>query len=150
MRRIARLALVVLAWPLAISAQAVQNATLRRAIQAYESLDFAQVMTLANRALGERLTSPERARAYELLGFAFSASNLPDSAINAFKECILLDPDRELDPRRVSPRIDGYFSAALRQVMVVRQLRVDSARFVAWAPTLSVWPATAMAHDVFA
>jgi len=26
----------------------------------------------------------------------------------------------------------------------------DSARFAAWAPTLSVWPATTMAHDVFA
>jgi hypothetical protein len=42
---------------------------------------------------------------------------------------ILLDPDRELG--RVSGRINGYFQAALSQVLVVRQLRVDSTAFVA-------------------
>lgn len=109
----------------------VQNATLRRAIQAYDNLDFAQVVTVGNLALRERLTSAERARAYELLGFAYSATNQPDQAINAFKETILLDPDRELDPSKVSPRISGYFNAALGQVMVVRLLDADSAQFVA-------------------
>lgn len=110
---------------------AIQNATLRRAIQAYDNLDFGQVVTVANQALRERLTSPERARAYELLGFAYSATNQPDQAINAFKEAILLDPDRELDPGRVSPRISGYFNAALGQVMVVRLLDADSTQFIA-------------------
>lgn len=109
----------------------VQNATLRRAIQAYDNLDFAQVVTIATAALRERLTSAERARAYELLGFAYSATNQPDQAINAFKETILLDPDRELDPAKVSPRISGYFNAAIGQVMVIRQLGVDSAGFIA-------------------
>jgi len=127
-------ALALLLAPAALAAQAVGNATLGRAIQAYENVDFAQVIVLARRALGERLTSPERARAEELLGFAFSATNQPDSAISAFKEAILLDPDRQLDPRRVSPRIAGYFNAALGQVMVVRQLSVDSARFVSGTP----------------
>jgi len=123
--------LVMLLAPLSLAgAQAVRNATLQRAIQAYENVDFAQVIVLARRALGERLTSPERARAEELLGFAYSATSQPDSAISAFKEAILLDPDRQLDPRRVSPRIAGYFNAALGQVMVVRQLTVDSASFV--------------------
>jgi hypothetical protein len=84
----------------------------------------------ARAALRERLTSAERARAYELLGFAFSATGQPDSAISGFREAILLDPNRQLDPRRVSPRITGYFNAALGQVLVVRQLKVDSARFV--------------------
>jgi hypothetical protein len=111
--------------------QPVQNATLRRALQAYDNLDFAQVVTVANQALRERLTSPERARAYELLGFAYSATSQPDQAINAFKETILLDPDRELDPSKVSPRIGGYFNAALGQVMVVRLLEADSSQFIA-------------------
>lgn len=118
--------------PVALRGQApgVQNATLRRAISAYESLDFPQVIVLGRAALRERLSAPERARAEELLGFAFSATNQPDSAISAFKEAILLDPDRQLDPRRVSPRITGYFNAALGQVLVVRQVKIDSARFI--------------------
>lgn len=125
------LSLLLALVPAALSAQEiVQNATLRQAIQAYEALDFRQVIVQGRAALRQRLTSSERARAEELLGFAFSATNQPDSAISAFKEAILLDPDRQLDPRRVSPRITGYFNAALGQVMVVRQLKVDSARFI--------------------
>jgi hypothetical protein len=108
----------------------IQNATLRRAIQAYDNVEFAQVVPLARAALRERLTTAERARAYELLAFAFAATNQPDSAIVSFREVLQLDPDRQLDPRRVSPRIAGYFNAALGQVMVVRQLQVDSAVFV--------------------
>jgi hypothetical protein len=108
----------------------VQNATLRRAIAAYDNVDFAQVVPLAKAALRERLTTAERARAHELLAFSFAARNQPDSAIGAFREVLLLDPDRELDPRRVSPRIAGYFNAALGQVMVVRLLHVDSSTFV--------------------
>lgn len=115
--------------PAAVAAQGVQSATLRRAIQAYEAVDFRQTIALGRQALRERLTSPERARAYELLGFAFGATNQPDSSIRAFQEMIQLDPDRELG--RVSPRLNGYFQAALGQVLVVRQMRVDSTRFVA-------------------
>ena len=130
MRRIL-FALFMLVGPGALAAQeAIQNATLRRAIQAYETLDFQQVVVQARAALRERLSSAERARAYELLGFAFSATGQPDSAISGFREAILLDPDRQLDPRRVSPRITGYFNAALGQVLVVRQVKVDSARFI--------------------
>lgn len=136
MRRTVLFTLLALTAPVVAAGQGqapapVQNATLRRAIQAYDNLDFAQVVTVATAALRERLTSAERARAYELLGFAYSATNQPDQAINSFKEAILLDPDRELDPSRVSPRVAGYFNAALGQVMVVRQLLVDSARFIA-------------------
>lgn len=121
--------------PVALAAQVtVQNATLRQAIQAYEALDFPQVILRGRAALRQRLTAAERARAEELLGFAFSATNQPDSAIAAFKEAILLDPDRQLDPRRVSPRITGYFNAALGQVLVVRQLKVDSTRFISGTP----------------
>lgn len=124
--------LVVAAGSLAAQAAPVvaQNATLRRAIQAYDNVEFAQVFPLARAALRERLTTAERARAYELLAFSFAATSQPDSAITSFREVLQLDPDREIDPRLVSPRIAGYFNAALGQVMVVRQLRVDSATFV--------------------
>lgn len=133
MRR-THLTLFTLLAPLTLAAQEpVQSAMLQRAIRAYELPDFQQVIMLSRTALRERLTAPERARAYELLGFAFSATNQPDSAISAFREAIQLDPDRQLDPRRVSPRIAGYFNAALGQVLVVRQLKVDSAKFISGA-----------------
>jgi hypothetical protein len=129
MRRIL-FALLALLGPVALTAQAAQSAMLQRAIRAYEVPDFQQVIILARTALRERLSAAERARAYELLGFAFSATSQPDSAISAFRDAIQLDPDRQLDPRRVSPRIAGYFNAALGQVLVIRQLKVDSTRFV--------------------
>ena len=133
--RYAVLGLLALLVSSAVSAQEpVQNATLRQAIQAYEALDFPRVIVQGRAALRQRLTAAERARAEELLGFAFSATNQPDSAISAFREAILLDPDRQLDARRVSPRITGYFNAALGQVLVVRQLKVDSARFISGTP----------------
>jgi hypothetical protein len=133
MRIIAALAGAVLLAPGAATAQGgttpVQNLNLRRAVQAYNSADFTQTLTFARQALRERLTAPELARAYELLGFVFGATSQPDSCIAAFREMILLDPDRELG--RVSGRINGYFQAALSQVLVVRQPQVDSVQFVA-------------------
>ncbi|HEX4600030.1 MAG TPA: hypothetical protein VH116_01455 [Gemmatimonadales bacterium] len=109
---------------------AAQNPTLRQALQAYDNLNFASALTLARRALTERMTGSDQARAYELLGFSYSATDSQVKAVDAFKQTILLDPDRDLDPRRISPKITSLFYAALGQVLVVRQLRVDSARFV--------------------
>lgn len=140
MRRIALLVLVVLAaTPCGSDAQSVQNATLRRAIQAYDNLDFGQAITLAQRSLAERLSGPERARAYELLGFAYSGTDSLLKAVDAFKQVILLDPDRQLDPARISPKVTSSFQLALAQVLVVRHLQVDSAKFVGgqgggWVP----------------
>jgi hypothetical protein len=126
------LALVTgLACPAPALAQAPQSATLRAALRAYDNVDFARAISLARRALAERMTGPDQARAYELLGFAYSATDSQLKAVDAFKQTILLDPDRELDPRRISPKITSLFYSALGQVLVVRQLRVDSARFVA-------------------
>src|SRR2546422_10954120 len=106
-----------------------QNVTLRQALQAYDNVDFARAIALARRALLERMSGPDQARAYELLGFAYSATDSQVKAVDAFKQTILLDPDRELDPRRISPKITSLFYSALGQVLVVRQLKVDSARF---------------------
>src|SRR2546428_10422249 len=107
-----------------------QNVTLRQALQAYDNVDFARAIALARRALLERMSGPDRARADELLGFAYSATDSQVKAVDAFKQTILLDPDRELDPRRISPKITSLFYSALGQVLVVRQLKADSARFV--------------------
>src|SRR5438876_8804626 len=107
-----------------------QNATLRQALQAYDNVDFARAITLARRALGERMTGPDQARAYELLGFSYSATDSQVKAVDAFKQAILLDPDRQLDPNKVSPKITSLFYSALGQVLVVRQLQADSARFI--------------------
>src|SRR5207247_167689 len=111
-------------------AQTVQNPTLRRAQQAYDNLEYRQVLTLAQAALRERLTGPERARAYELLGFTYGAMDSILKAVDAFKQVVLIDPERQLDPNRVSPKAYSAFDVALRQVLLVRQLRVDSTSFV--------------------
>src|SRR5207245_3774374 len=107
-----------------------QNVTLRQALQAYDNVDFARAIALARRALLERMSGPDQARAYELLGFSYSATDSQVKAVDAFKQAILLDPDRQLDANRVSPKITSLFYSALGQVLVVRQLQVDSARFV--------------------
>ncbi len=116
--------------PAGARAQAVQNATLGRAQQAYDNLEYRQVVSLAQAALRERLTGPERARAYELLGFTYGALDSILKAVDAFKQVVLIDPERQLDPNRVSPKAYSAFDVALRQVLLVRQLRVDSTTFI--------------------
>src|SRR6266571_238747 len=88
------------------------------------------VAGLAAAALRERLTGAERARAYELLAFTYGAMDSILKAVDAFKQVVLLDPERQLDPNRVSPKAYSAFDVALRQVLLVRQLRVDSGSFV--------------------
>jgi hypothetical protein len=113
-----------------LAAQTVQNATLRRAQQAFDNLEYRQALATAQAALRERLTGYERARAYEILGFTFSAMDSILRAVDAFKQVVLLEPERELDPNRTSPKALSAFQVALTQVLVVRQLRVDSTDFV--------------------
>src|SRR5690348_18461395 len=86
--------------PVALRAQAVQNAALRRAQQSYDNLEYRQVLSLAQAALRERLTGPERARAYELLGFTYGAMDSILKAVDAFKQVVLIDPERS-EERRV-------------------------------------------------
>jgi hypothetical protein len=124
------LALALLGAAAPARAQNVQNATLRRALAAYDNLDVSQAIVLAKSALTQRLSGPEQARAYELLGFAYSSTDSLLKAVDAFKQAILIDPDRQLDPAKISPKITSSFLLALSQVLVVRQLQVDSASFV--------------------
>jgi hypothetical protein len=134
MRRSTWLLVVALALlgalPPALVAQIVQNATLRRAQQAFENLDYRQALTAAQASLRERLTGFERARAYELLGFTYSGMDSILKAVDAFKQVVLIEPERDFDPNRTSPKALSAFQVALTQILVVRQLRVDSVNFV--------------------
>src|SRR5256886_581062 len=119
-----------LAVPAVGAGQTTQNAALRSAQHAHDTLEYRQVLTRARAALRERLTGPERARAYELLGFTYGAMDSILKAVDAFKQVVLIDPERQLDPNRVSPKAYSAFDVALRQVLLVRQLRIDSTSFV--------------------
>jgi len=124
------LALPLLCAAPALAAQTVQNATLRRAQQAFDNLDYRQALTTAHASLRERLTGFERARAYELLGFTYSGMDSILKAVDAFKQVVLIEPERDLDPNRTSPKALSAFQVALTQILVVRQLRVDSVNFI--------------------
>lgn len=113
-----------------LGAQTVQNATLRRAQQSFENLDYRQALSLGQASLRERLTGFERARAYELLGFTYSGMDSILKAVDAFKQVVLIEPERDLDPNRTSPKALSAFQVALTQILVVRQLRVDSVNFI--------------------
>ena len=113
-----------------LAAQTIQNPTLRRAQQAFDNLDYRQTLTLGRAALRERLTGFERARTYEMLGFTYSGMDSILKAVDAFKQVVLLEPERTLDANRTSPKALSAFQVALTQVLVVRQLVVDSVTFV--------------------
>lgn len=121
-------ALLVLC-PLALPAQ--EHATLRRASVAYRDLEYADAIALCKQALRDRLRSADQERAYEILGFSFAALDSARQATDAFAQLVLLSPDRELDPARISPKITSLFALARTQVLVVRRFEVDSARIVA-------------------
>jgi tetratricopeptide (TPR) repeat protein len=117
---------------------AQDNPTLRRASQAYNNLSFAQAIILVRQASHERLSSDDQARAYELLGFAYASLDSTRKATEAFKQALLLNPDRALDAARVSPKITSAFALALAQVLVLRDLRIDTSEFVAGVGSLPI------------
>ena len=129
-RQTCLLVAVPLLLPVVLSAQTIQNATLRRAQQSFENLDYRQALSSAHASLRERLTGYERARAYELLGFTYSGMDSILKAVDAFKQVVLIEPERDLDPNRTSPKALSAFQVALTQILVIRQLRVDSVQFI--------------------
>lgn len=132
----AALSLPLGAAPTLLAAQG--SATLRRAGQAYSNLSYSEAITLARQASRERLSSDDQAQAYELLGFAYASLDSTRLATEAFKQALLLNPDRALDAARVSPKITSAFALALAQVLVLRELRIDSTEFVAGTGTLPI------------
>ena len=124
------LLLALLLPPSALGAQTIQNAILRRAQQAFDNLEYRQALSLGQASLRERLNGYDRARAYELLGFTYSGMDSILKAVDAFKQVVLLEPERDLDPNRTSPKALSAFQVALTQILVIRQLRVDSVSFI--------------------
>jgi hypothetical protein len=110
--------------------RAQDNPAVQEAVEAYSNLDFAAALTAAQRAVGERLSREDLARAYEVLAFTYAALDSSRQSVEAFRELIFLDPDREPDVERVSPRITSLYASALGQVLVLRGLEMDSASFV--------------------
>jgi hypothetical protein len=127
-KRLAVLIVLLLAAPV-VAAQ--QSATVRRAQEAYDSLDYGGAIAALRSALEEPLNRDDQVTAYELLGFAYGALDSTRQAVDAFRQLIFLDPNREPDVERVSPRITTLYAFALGQVLVVRRLRVDSSTFIA-------------------
>ncbi len=128
MRRVLLL-LVMFAAPTTALAQ--EHPDVVRAKAAYDALDFAAAITLGQRALTQRIGRDDRVITTELLGMAYGALDSTRQAVEAFKQLIFLDPDREPDVEQVSPRITSLYASALGQVLVVRRLGVDSATFIA-------------------
>jgi hypothetical protein len=111
---------------------AQQHPDVAAARQAYQSLDYRLAIAAARRALAQpRLSAEDRATAYELLAFTYGALDSTTQAVDAFRELIFIDPDREPDPRAISPRITALYANALGQVLVVRRIEADTVSFVA-------------------
>jgi hypothetical protein len=107
-----------------------QHPLVQQAEEAYAGLDFPAALQAALEAVRAGLSQEDLVRAYEVLAFSYSALDSNDAAVRAFQELIFLDPDREPDVARVSPRITSLYTSALGQVLVVRQLEVDSNSFI--------------------
>ena len=140
MTRRLMLTLAALAIPLSArsSLAAQDNPTLRRASQAYGNLSYAQAITLAKQASRERLSSSDQARYFELLGFSYASLDSTRQATEAFKQVLMMTPNRGLDATRVSPKITSAFALALAQVLVLREVRVDSTEFIAGLGSLPI------------
>jgi hypothetical protein len=117
---------------------AQDSQTLRQAGEAYSNLSYGEAIALARKAFSERLTRSDQARYFELLGFAYASLDSTRQATEAFKQVLMLNPDRGLDATRISPKITSSFALALAQVLVLRELRVDSTEFIAGAGTLPI------------
>jgi hypothetical protein len=115
--------------PLVVKAQ--ESPSVQTAQRAYDALDFETAISAAEASLSQPLSAADRAQAYEILAFSYGALDSTRLAVEAFRELIFLDPNREPDVNRVSPRITSLYASALGQVLVVRGASVDSSSFIA-------------------
>ncbi len=114
------------------------NALVTATRAAYDDLDFMKAITLARRALSNRLTTEQQIQVYEIMAFSYGALDSARQAVEAFRQLIFLDPDREPDVNRVSPKITSLYASALGQVLVVRKAGADSTSFVAGAGAIPI------------
>jgi hypothetical protein len=114
------------------SATAQENAVVQQAQQAYEGLEYGRAITTARRALdNERLNEGDQKIAWEILAFSYGALDSAQQAVGAFRELIFLDPNRAPDVEAVAPRITSLYALALSEVLVLRNVSLDSASFIA-------------------
>jgi hypothetical protein len=113
------------------AASAQTHPEVLRARRAYEALDFRTAIAAAGRALELPLSPDDRIAAYEVLAYSYGVLDSAQQATAAFRELIFLDPDREPDAERVSPRITSLYALALGQILVIRRVAADTASFVA-------------------
>jgi hypothetical protein len=130
------LAVALAAYRAPLAAQT--NPTLLRATAAYNNLSYAEAISLVRQASRERLDPDDQARGYELLAFAYASLDSTHKATEAFKKALLLNPDRSLDAGRISPKITSAFALAMAQVLVLRDLKIDSAEFIAGAGAVPI------------
>jgi hypothetical protein len=134
-----RVTLVVAASLWAAVGSAQERPAVRDLRRAYEEFQLDSVVRQGYR-LREAggLTRSEIAQVWELTAFSYAAMDSTAQAVEAFRELIRIDPDREPDVLRVAPRITSLYASALGQVVVVRRVRADSASFVAGTGALPV------------
>lgn len=121
--------------PLAAQERAPQVA---EAWRAYEELRYADAIRLARAAVRSRLPEADQVAAFEVLAYSLAALDSTAAAVDAFKELIFLDPDREPDVNEVAPRIVNAYTAALGDVLVVRRAAVEPASFVAGEDAVAI------------
>jgi hypothetical protein len=112
-------------------ARGQESQTLVQAQEAFTSLDYSRAAQLAQAALQESLSVDDRVTAYELLGYSYGILDQPDRAVATLSQMIVLDPEREPDIQALPPRLVSLYNQAFGQVLVVRNLLVDSTAFVA-------------------
>lgn len=131
MARAAILTLVALAAATGPAVAQERAPQVEQAWRAYEELRYTDAIRLARAAVRGRLPQADQAAAYEVLAYSLAALDSTPAAIEAFKQLIFLDPDREPDVNEVAPRIVNAYTAALGDVLVVRRAAVEPASFVA-------------------
>lgn len=126
--RLRLLGTLLLTFPSVVSAQL--HPAVAEARAAFEGLDYARAIQLAQAALGSGLAEADMAEAYEVLGYAYGILSDEDRAVANLSQMLVIDPDREPPRETLPPRISSLHGAALGQVLVLRGVLVDSVSFV--------------------
>lgn len=114
------------------TATAQENTVVRQAQEAYQGLEYGRAISTARRALdNERLNEADQKIAWEILAFSYGALDSAQQAVASFRELIFLDPNRAPDVEAVAPRITSLYALALSEVLVLRNVTLDSGSFIA-------------------
>ena len=137
-----RLVVVTLVAALAAGRLAAQQIELdprvRAAMTAYEELRYGDAIRQARQLVRARLPVGDQVASWEVLAFSLAALDSTRAAVDAFKQLIFLDPNREPNVEFVAPRIVNAYTAALGDVLVVRRVDVDSTSFVSGQGAVAV------------